>query len=101
MNIAISVRYIDIYFNFFFLITFIFLKVHLEINPSEFEADEPKFLILKQNDNIRHEIFADLLKNHLTLSVQSNKPTATNGTGPKLVFKNAYFLGRHEVCNLI
>lgn len=69
----------------------------MEINPSEFEADETKFSILKQNENIRHEIFADLLKNHLTLSVQSNKPATTNGTRTKLVFKNAYFLGRHEV----
>lgn len=68
----------------------------MEINPSEFETDETKFSILKQNDNIRHEIFADLLKNHLTLSVQANKP-ASNGSGPKLIFKNAYFLGRHEV----
>lgn len=69
--------------------------MHLEINPSEFETDETKFSILKQNDNIRHEIFADLLKNHLTLSVQANKPT--NASGPKMIFKNAYFLGRHEV----
>ncbi|XP_065355202.1 biotin--protein ligase isoform X2 [Calliphora vicina] len=73
----------------------VFSQVHLEINPSEFEADESKFSILKQNDKIRHEIFADLLKNHLTLSVQGNKSTA-NGSEPKLVFKNAYFLGRHE-----
>ncbi|KAM7361646.1 holocarboxylase synthetase-like protein isoform 2-T2 [Cochliomyia hominivorax] len=72
--------------------TAVFSQVHLEINPTEFEADESKFSILKQNDNIRHEIFADLLKNHLTLSVQENK----SATEPKLVFKNAYFLGRHE-----
>lgn len=72
----------------------------MEINPSEFEADESKFSILKQNENIRHEIFADLLKNHLTLSVQGNKSTA-NGSEPKLVFKNAYFLGRHEVINIL
>lgn len=72
----------------------------MEINPNEFESDESKFFVLKQNDNIRHEIFADLLKNHLSLSVQSNKPTA-NGSGPKVVFQNAYFLGRHEVCTYL
>ncbi|TMW51845.1 hypothetical protein DOY81_003090 [Sarcophaga bullata] len=76
--------------------TAVFSQVHLEINPNEFESDESKFYVLKQNDNIRHEIFADLLKNHLSLSVQSNKPTA-NGSGPKVVFQNAYFLGRHEL----
>ncbi|XP_037815457.1 biotin--protein ligase isoform X2 [Lucilia sericata] len=76
--------------------TAVFSQVHLEINPTEFETDESKFSILKQNDNIRHEIFADLLKNHLTLSVQQGKKTTENGAGPKLIFKNAYFLGRHE-----
>ncbi|XP_023297567.2 biotin--protein ligase isoform X3 [Lucilia cuprina] len=75
--------------------TAVFSQVHLEINPTEFETDESKYSILKQNDNIRHEIFADLLKNHLTLSVQG-KTTTENGAGPKLIFKNAYFLGRHE-----
>lgn len=74
-------------------------KVHLEINPNEFESDETKFSILKQNDAIRHEIFADLLKNHLSLSVQASKPL--NGSGPKCAFKNAYFLGRHEVISML
>lgn len=68
----------------------------MEINPSEFETDETKYSILKQNDQIRHEIFSDLLKNHLSLSVKSEKLNA-NGAGPKCVFKQAYFLGKHEV----
>ncbi|XP_075145553.1 holocarboxylase synthetase-like protein isoform X2 [Haematobia irritans] len=73
----------------------VFSQVHLEINPSEFEADETKYSILKQNDKIRHEIFSDLLKNHLNLSVKSEKQNV-NGSGPKCVFKKAYFLGKHE-----
>uniref|UniRef100_A0A1I8QBH0 BPL/LPL catalytic domain-containing protein n=1 Tax=Stomoxys calcitrans TaxID=35570 RepID=A0A1I8QBH0_STOCA len=73
----------------------VFSQVHLEISPSEFESDEAKYSILKQNDKIRHEIFSDLLKNHLSLSVKSEKVNA-NGSGPKCVFKKAYFLGKHE-----
>lgn len=70
--------------------------MHLEINPNEFEANENKYRTLKQNETIRHEIFSDLLRTHLGLSVKSEKDL--NGLTIKTVFKNAYFLGRHEVC---
>lgn len=77
----------------------------METSPSEFESDEIKFAILKQNDAIRHEIFSDLLKKHLSLNVKPEKvisgvgggAVGVNGSGPKCVYKNAYFLGRHEV----
>uniref|UniRef100_A0A1A9VB40 BPL/LPL catalytic domain-containing protein n=1 Tax=Glossina austeni TaxID=7395 RepID=A0A1A9VB40_GLOAU len=72
----------------------VFSQVHLEINPNEFEANENKYHTLKQNETIRHEIFSDLLRTHLGLSVKSEKDL--NGLTMKTVFKNAYFLGRHE-----
>lgn len=69
----------------------------MEINPSEFESDESKYAILKESDKIRHEIFSDLLKNHLSLNVKSEKVVADISAGPKCVYKKAYFLGKHEV----
>ncbi|XP_073839153.1 holocarboxylase synthetase-like protein isoform X2 [Musca autumnalis] len=77
----------------------VFSQVHLEINPSEFESDEIKYAILKENDKIRHEIFSDLLKKHLSLNVKSEKVVAggdVSASGPKCVYKKAYFLGKHE-----
>uniref|UniRef100_A0A1A9X1X6 BPL/LPL catalytic domain-containing protein n=1 Tax=Glossina brevipalpis TaxID=37001 RepID=A0A1A9X1X6_9MUSC len=72
----------------------VFSQVHLEINPNEFESDENKYHILKQNEATRHEIFSDLLKNHLGLNVHLENDSNCSAT--KTVFQNAYFLGRHE-----
>ncbi|KPU79433.1 uncharacterized protein Dana_GF17255, isoform B [Drosophila ananassae] len=70
----------------------VFSQVHLETNPSEFETDEIKYSILKQNESTRLEIFADLLRKYLDVQVQG-------GDGPPqpgVVYQQAYFLGRHE-----
>lgn len=57
-----------------------------------YENDEPKFLVLKQNDKYRLEILTDLLSSHLGLLVVTNAGQKQSG----VQFKNAYFLGRHE-----
>lgn len=70
----------------------VFSQVHLETNPSQFEMDEFKYKILKQNEQIRLEILSDLLSKHLNVSVQQSNPT----NAPKCTYQEAYFLGRHE-----
>lgn len=69
----------------------VFLQIHLEIDPNLYENDEPRFMILKQNDKYRLEILTDLLSTHLGLIVAD-----INQKKPKNMFGNAYFLGRHE-----
>ncbi|XP_067648145.1 uncharacterized protein Hcs isoform X2 [Eurosta solidaginis] len=69
----------------------VFSQVHLETNPSQFELDELKYKILKQNEQIRLEILADLLSKHLNVSVQQKESNAA-----KVTYQEAYFLGRHE-----
>ncbi|XP_030376572.1 biotin--protein ligase isoform X2 [Scaptodrosophila lebanonensis] len=73
----------------------VFSQVHLETNPSEFETDEIKFSILKQNERTRLEIFADLLRKYLDVQVRANEGQAPS-TSSGVVYKHAYFLGRHE-----
>lgn len=75
-------------------------QVHLETNPSEFEFDETKFAILKQSERTRIEIFTDLLHKYLDIEVQVGESQVPLPAG--IVFKQAYFLGRHEVsCYLL
>jgi len=70
-------------------------QVHLEMNPSEFESDETKYSILKQNERTRLEIFADLLGKYLDVQVRGGD--GVDQPQPGVVYKHAYFLGRHEV----
>lgn len=70
----------------------VFSQVHLETNPSQFEMDEFKYKILKQNEQIRLEILSDLLSKHLNVSVQQSNPRNAS----KCTYQEAYFLGRHE-----
>lgn len=70
------------------------MQVHLETSPSEFEFDETKFAILKQNESTRLEIFSDLLHKYLCVQVRGTEEASTTAG---VVFKHAYFLGRHEV----
>ncbi|XP_034485614.1 biotin--protein ligase isoform X3 [Drosophila innubila] len=72
----------------------VFSQVHLETNPSEFEFDEEKFTVLKQNESTRLEIFTDLLRKYLGVQVRDSASADPTATG--VVFKQAYFLGRHE-----
>ncbi|XP_030556460.1 biotin--protein ligase isoform X4 [Drosophila novamexicana] len=72
----------------------VFSQVHLETNPSEFEFDETKFAILKQSERTRIEIFTDLLHKYLDIEVQVGESQVPLPAG--IVFKQAYFLGRHE-----
>lgn len=65
----------------------------METNPSEFETDETKYSILKQNESTRLEIFADLLRKYLDVQVQGGDGQPQ----PGVVYQQAYFLGRHEV----
>ncbi|XP_037730751.1 biotin--protein ligase isoform X2 [Drosophila subpulchrella] len=72
----------------------VFSQVHLEMNPSEFESDEIKYSILKQNERTRLEIFADLLGKYLDVQVQGG--VGVDQSQPGVVYQHAYFLGRHE-----
>ncbi|KRG01256.1 biotin--protein ligase isoform X2 [Drosophila mojavensis] len=72
----------------------IFSQVHLETNPNEFEFDEVKFAILKQSERIRIEIFTDLLRKYLEVQVRGTD--SEGAASAAVVFKHAYFLGRHE-----
>lgn len=65
----------------------------METSPSQFEMDESKYNILKQNENVRLEILADLLRKHLDVSVQQIQSDKDG----KCTYQEAYFLGRHEV----
>lgn len=56
-----------------------------------------KYRILQQNEPVRREIFADLLKIHLDLDTQKNLVLDSPSNSSKTIFKNAYFLGRYEV----
>ncbi|KAH8291814.1 hypothetical protein KR054_000989 [Drosophila jambulina] len=73
----------------------VFSQVHLETSPSEFESDEAKYSILKQNERTRLEIFADLLNKYLDVQVQGGE--GADQSEPGVVYQHAYFLGRHEV----
>lgn len=64
----------------------------MEIDPNLYENDEPRYLVLKQNDKYRLEILIDLLNSHLGLTVVTSSGQKSNTN----IFKNAYFLGRHE-----
>lgn len=82
-------------FYFLFLIEFLFFeKIHLEIDPSFYENDEQKYQILMKNDNLRHEIFGDVLSTHLGLATGDMKVRKKEG---ETQFSKGYFLGRHEV----
>ncbi|XP_016982089.2 biotin--protein ligase isoform X2 [Drosophila rhopaloa] len=72
----------------------VFSQVHLEMNPSEFESDEIKYSILKQNERTRLEIFSDLLRKYLDVQVQGGE--GLDHSQPGVVYQHAYFLGRHE-----
>lgn len=50
----------------------IFSQVHLETDPSQFEDDERKFVVLKNSNLQRLEILGDLLSTHLNVEVQKN-----------------------------
>ncbi|XP_037948879.1 biotin--protein ligase isoform X2 [Teleopsis dalmanni] len=73
----------------------VFSQVHLETNPNQFETDETKFFILKQNESFRLEILGDLLMTYLNINVKQNI-SAQLGAKNHCIFKNAYFLGHHE-----
>lgn len=82
-------------FLFLFLTIFLFFeKIHLEIDPSFYENDEQKYQILMNNDNLRHEIFGDVLSTHLGLATGDMKVRKREG---ETQFSKGYFLGRHEV----
>ena len=49
--------------------------------------------ILKQNEHIRLEIFANLLSKYLNINVAALNAAAAND---KLAYENAFFLGHHE-----
>ncbi|XP_055847706.1 biotin--protein ligase isoform X2 [Episyrphus balteatus] len=71
----------------------VFSQVHLETNPSEYESDESKYKVLKENEKNRLEIFADLLVKHLGFTTKKDAVLQE----PKITYQNAFFLGRHEL----
>jgi hypothetical protein len=70
------------------------LQIHLEIDPSFYESDEQKYQILVKNDNLRHEIFGDVLSTHLGLIATDFKNKSKDSD---VQFTKAFFLGRHDV----
>ncbi|XP_017082197.2 biotin--protein ligase isoform X2 [Drosophila eugracilis] len=72
----------------------VFSQVHLEMSPSEFESDEMKYSILRENEHTRLEIFADLLGKYLDVQVHCGD--SVDQPHPGVVYQHAYFLGRHE-----
>ncbi|KAG5672282.1 hypothetical protein PVAND_002419 [Polypedilum vanderplanki] len=72
----------------------VFSQIHLEIDPSFYENDEQKYQILMKNDNLRHEIFGDVLSTHLGLS---SEDVSKKSKESRVEFTKAYFLGRHEL----
>lgn len=69
----------------------IFLKIHLEMDPSFYESDEQKYQVLMKNESLRHEIFGDVLNSHLGLVIEVNMKEE------EVKYTRGYFLGRHEV----
>lgn len=67
----------------------VFSQVHLEVDPTQYEDEESKFVALKESNTARLEIIQDLLSMHLGLECTTSQklPSYTPG----------YFLGRHEV----
>ena len=72
------------------------LKVHLETDPTLYEADEIKYNILKDSDKERLEILTDILSTQLDMSVTKILNEKTNPMN-----LCGYFLGRHEVIIII
>ncbi|XP_063696404.1 biotin--protein ligase isoform X2 [Culicoides brevitarsis] len=70
----------------------VFSQIHLEINPLNYEGNEPYYKSLMENENNRIEIFSDLLHKYLELAV-SNK---TSYKEPKSSYTHGYFLGKYE-----
>ncbi|KAJ8982609.1 hypothetical protein NQ317_005081 [Molorchus minor] len=66
----------------------VFSQVHLEINPSQYEDDETKFVALKVSDQARKEILKDILSKHLDIECVSAEP---------ITYTPAFFLGRHDL----
>lgn len=61
----------------------------MEIDPNEYEEDESKFAALKDSNDVRMEIFKDILLNRLDIECDA--------TTQKENYTPGYFLGRHEV----
>lgn len=68
-----------------------FVQIHLEIDPSLYENDDQKYQVLMKNDDLRHEIFGDVLSSHLGLAVSPKKEEGS------ATFTRGFFLGRHDV----
>lgn len=73
----------------------IYLKIHLEVDPSFYESDEQKYQVLLKNEALRHEIFSDVLNTHLGLVTDVDMKEEADTK-----YAKAYFLGRHEVSDL-
>ena len=66
----------------------VFSQVHLEVDPTQYEEEESKFVALQESDSARLEIIRDLLSSQLGLEC------STGQAAPQ--YSPAYFLGRHE-----
>ena len=61
------------------------------MDPSFYESDDQKYQILMKNDQLRHEIFGDVLSVHLGLE------TDVDLKSDDIKYTKGFFLGRHEV----
>ncbi|XP_043801888.1 biotin--protein ligase isoform X2 [Apis laboriosa] len=70
----------------------VFSQIHLEVDPMQYEFEESKFNALKESNVTRLEIFNDLLKVHLGIEFRSTLQITAS-----IIYKSAFFLGRHEL----
>uniref|UniRef100_A0A182PH07 LIM zinc-binding domain-containing protein n=1 Tax=Anopheles epiroticus TaxID=199890 RepID=A0A182PH07_9DIPT len=70
----------------------IFSQIHLELDPSQFQSNIDGADNSLQNSNqLRYEILSDLLGSRIGLKLREKGSGETS-----IVYKNAYFLGKHE-----
>ncbi|XP_049280287.1 biotin--protein ligase [Anopheles funestus] len=71
----------------------IFSQIHLELDPSQFQSNIDGADNSLQNSNqLRFEILSDLLGSRIGLKLREK----SGGTDETIVYKNSYFLGKHE-----
>lgn len=61
------------------------------MDPSFYESDEQKYLVLMKNETLRYEIFGDVLNSHLGLV------TDIHVKEDDTMYTKGFFLGRHDV----
>ena len=77
--------------------TFAFkFQIHLELDPSQFQSNiDGADNSLHSSNQLRYEILSDLLGSRIGLKLKEKDGGSVDEQS--IVYKNAYFLGKHEV----